>query len=145
MTITFADALGKHSVAIPEHLVADAEVPVLTGPQRQGDVAIIPRPALGAAESAQCAEVPAEGIAVVRGESTTGANSHILDAVDGPVFWRPAERTDADTLLGTLHVPEGSTATLTHTDEHGANAIGPGTFVVRGKRELADEIRRVAD
>lgn len=32
-----------------------------------------------------------------------------------------------------------------HTDEHGANAMGPGTYVVRGKREEADAIRRVAD
>jgi hypothetical protein len=42
-------------------------------------------------------------------------------------------------------VPEGETADLIHTDEHGCNTMGPGLYVIRGKRERADEIRRVAD
>jgi hypothetical protein len=44
-----------------------------------------------------------------------------------------------------LDVPEGAVAYLIHTDEHGANGIGPGTYRLTGKREQADEIRRVAD
>jgi hypothetical protein len=44
-----------------------------------------------------------------------------------------------------LDVAKGATAYLIHTDEHGANGIGPGTYRLTGKREQADEIRRVAD
>ena len=42
MATTFAQALGKIGVTIPDHLVADAEVPVLTGVQAQGDLIIVP-------------------------------------------------------------------------------------------------------
>ena len=40
---------------------------------------------------------------------------------------------------------DGSVAHLIHTDEHGCNAVGPGVYVLHGKREQAEEIRRVAD
>jgi hypothetical protein len=141
---TFADLLTPLGVDIPEGLIADAEVPVLTGPQRQGDVGIFPRAKLGKAEQAGALPVPAVGIAVVRGESTTGSNSHILQA-DGACTWTPAQARTGSVLLGVLHVPNGATAFLTHTDEHGCNAMGPGTYRITGKREMADEIRRVAD
>jgi len=144
MTKTFAEALDLANVTIPPELEASAMVPVLTGPQRQGDVGIFPRPAVGAAERAAFVEVPTAGIAVVRGEAATGANSHILHG-DGPVFWSESPTRDGGVTLGILDVPEGSTAYLIHTDEHGANAMGPGTYRVTGKREQADEIRRVAD
>lgn len=144
MTITYAETLGKHDITLPDDLIADIEVPVLTGPQCQGDVGIWPRPALGAAELSQAKPVPPEGITVVRGE-TTGDNAHILDAYHGDVYWLPInDRADALTL-GVLHVPEGSVAMLTHTEEHTSNGIGPGTYRLTGKREQADEIRRVAD
>lgn len=42
MATTFAEALGKIGVTIPDHLIADAEVPVLTGVQAQGDLIIVP-------------------------------------------------------------------------------------------------------
>lgn len=146
MTITFAEALGKHDISLPDEALADLEVPVLVGvPQRQGDVAVIPRPAASAAELATMQRVPPEGIAVVRGESSTGGNSHILDAYHGYVFWGPANDPDNITLLGVLHVPEGSVAYLTHTDEHNSNGIGAGTWTIRGKRTQMDEERRVAD
>lgn len=50
-----------------------------------------------------------------------------------------------DVGLGTLHVPDGAVAWLIHTDEHGVNGIGPGTYRLHGKIEQAEEIRRVAD
>lgn len=145
-TLTYADTLGKHNISLPDDLIADVEVPVLTGPQCQGDVGIWPRAVIGAAELDRATVVPAEGIAVVRGEATTGGNAHILDAYHGDVFWLPADGRSSDALaLGVLHVPEGSTAMLTHTEEHTSNGIGPGTYRLTGKREQADEIRRVAD
>jgi hypothetical protein len=38
--------------------------------------------------------------------------------------------------IGWLEVPTGQSAQLIHTDEHGANGIGPGTYEIRRKREI---------
>ena len=144
MTITLTQALGRHQISVADELLADIEVPVLTGPQRQGDILITPRAPIGRAELASFIPVPAEGVAVVRGEAT--GNTHLLDALAGVVMWRANPATSpTDLTLGILHVPTGGVALLVHTDEHGANAVGPGTYRLTGKREMADEIRRVAD
>lgn len=135
--ITYADTLGKHNIEIPESLIAETEVPVLAGNQAQGDVGIWQRPTIGAAELSKMTKVPAAGIDVVKGTHT-----HILDAYHGDVFW--AALPD-DLTIGILHVPVGSVAMLTHTDEHGSNGIGPGTYELTGKREQHAEIQRVAD
>lgn len=136
-TLTYADTLGKHNITLPPDLIADAEVPVLTVGQFQGDVGIRPRPTIGRAELAGMAKVPAAGVEVVK-----GIHAHILDAYDGDVFW---QQMDDGLTIGVLHVPEGSVAMLTHTDEHGSNAMGPGTYELTGKREQAEIERRVAD
>ena len=89
--------------------------------------------------------VPAKGVQVVTGEAT--GNTHWLHrGFDSPgVQWGRVTTSRDDLVLAVVTVPEGQSAELIHTDEHGANAMGPGTYVIRGKRELADEIRRVAD
>jgi len=144
MTNTLTAILERANITVPDTTIADLVVPVLTAPQRQGDVGIFPRPAVGAAELDTFQQVPAEGVAVVRGEAT--GNTHLLMPEPGhPVYWQPASPTAGDVLLGVLHVPAGSVAWLIHTDEHGANGIGAGTHTLRGKREQAEEIRRVAD
>lgn len=144
MTMTLTEALARHDIPVADELLAAIEVPILTGPQRQGDILCPPRPAVGAAELTTMSAVPREGVAVVRGEAT--GNTHLLDAVEGNVMWvaNPAAGP-TDLTLGVLHVPEGAVAHLIHTDEHGCNAIGPGTYRLVGKREMAEEIRRVAD
>lgn len=144
MATTYAEALSKIGVTIPGHLVADAEVPVLTGVQAQGDLIVIPA-SLDDFDTAKVmmTSVPDKGVQAVVGEST--GNTHWLHrGMESPgVMWG---RVDGHELvIGVVHVPEGQTAELIHTDEHGCNAIGPGDYVIRGKRELADEIRRVAD
>lgn len=134
---TYSDVLGRHQVEIPDHLVADAEIPVLTGLQVQGDVAIVPR---RKGRTANPTEIPSQGIAVVRGEA--GGNTHLLVAA-GRVVWSPMQQ-QAGQALGTVDVPKGATAYLLHP-EHGANAMGPGFYELRRQREQADEIRLVAD
>ena len=138
-TATFRDVLGRHNITVPDQTIAEITVPVLSGPQRQGDIAIFPREPLTPAERSMAVQVPPEGIAVVRGEAT--GNTHMLSA-DSVVLWL---EKDAGLLLGIVEVPEGSTGYLIHTDEHGANGLAPGTYRIHGKREQADEIRRVAD
>lgn len=137
MTVTYADALSAHQIHVPDHLIAQAEVPVLTGLQLQGDLAIVP--ARPSARKGQ--PVPASGIQVVRGEAT--ANTHWLDSYNGECLWAPVNGAGPE--LGVLTVPEGAVATLTHTDEHGCNAIGAGTYRIRRQREQAEEIRLVQD
>jgi hypothetical protein len=60
-------------------------------------------------------------------------------------MWEPVGDQFDGVLLGHLTVGEGATAYLIHTDEHGANAIAPGSYRLHGKREQAEIIRRVAD
>jgi len=135
MNTTYADILGRHDVEIPAHLEAQAEVPILTGAQRQGDVIMVPtRPGKSAATL-----VPSEGIPVVRGEA--GGNTHLLVA-DGAVLWNPA--STGGTTLGLVVIPDGAAAYMLHP-EHGAMGMGPGSYIVRRQREQADEIRIVAD
>lgn len=139
MLTTYADVLGSHKISVPDHLVEDAEVPVLCGPQRQGDVAWWP---VNPAEvCGELAPIGKQGVAVVVGEN--GGNTHRLI---GDATWVPASQNDpASTLLGWMSVADGATAFLIHDDEHGANGIGTGTYRVNRKIEQADVIRRVAD
>lgn len=127
---TYATALGLAGVTVPAHLSADAEVPVLRGPQAQGDLLIIPVARPG---GVTWHPVPISGIQVIRGEAT--GNTHWLHmGFDSPgVRWAP----DADGVrVGYLRVPVDNSALLIHTDEHGANAIGPGTYAIHRKRAL---------
>lgn len=138
-TMTNGEILARHEISPDgiEHL--DLEVAVLCGLQRQGDVTIVPV----AAREGRGEPVGLKGVVVVRGESS-GANAHVLHALDGEVFWCPAP--DRSGLVqGWVTVPEGAAATLIHTQEHSVIAIGPGQYEARCKREFAGEWRRVAD
>lgn len=137
---TYADVLGAHKITVPDHLVEDAEVPVLSGPQRQGDVMWWPvtdaREVVG-----KLVPIGKQGVAVVVGEN--GGNTHRLV---GEASWVATSQNDpTSTLLGWMSVAEGETAYLIHDDEHGANGIAAGTYRVSRKIEQADVIRRVAD
>lgn len=127
-------------------LAADADIPVITGvPAVQGDVIVIP--ADGLAPDATL-PLPADGAVLVRGQ---GGHAHLLL---GRVLWAPG-RPGAQTL-GTVTVPGGEAGYLAHGDgtpvsalsgdaEHGVQAFGPGTWVIRRQREQAEEARLVAD
>lgn len=138
MTMTFADALQKVGVSVPDHLISDAEVPVLTGVQAQGDLLIVPIEST----KAKLTRLPVKGVQVVFGEAT--GNSHWLHAG----FESPGiefARVESGQAIAVVRVPEGQSAQLIHTDEHGSNGIGPGLYAIHEKREQADEIRRVTD
>lgn len=138
MSMTYEQALSKVGATVPDHLIADAEVPVLTGPQAQGDLMIVPL----TATTATLAPVPVQGVQVVFGEAT--GNSHWLhQGFDSPGV--EYARVTEGQRIAVVRVPVGQTAQLIHTDEHGSNAIGPGLYGIHEKREMADEIRRVTD
>jgi hypothetical protein len=137
-TLTLGEAIDRHGVDVLEHLDRDLEVPVLTGLQLQGDVAVVPVPHVGPVDL-DAGRVPAEGIPVVRGEA--GGNTHLLLA-DGDVrFYPPDVRGLA---VGLLVVQEATTAFLAHP-EHGYLGVGPGFYEIRRQREQAEEERLVAD
>ena len=110
------------------------EVPVLHGLQRQGDVIVVP---MRKGKVAGLKAIPAEGIAVVRGEA--GGNTHLLV---GAGMWAP--NTTDPLIQGTLVVERDESAYLIHP-EHGATGIGAGSYVIARQREQADVVRLVSD
>jgi len=139
-SITLADAERVFGVSVDEHHDRSVDIPVLTGLQFQGDVAVIPSKPSGRPADL----VPQAGIAVVRGEN--GGNTHLLLAA-GPCYWGASATSGIDPSdldLGTLTVPEGSVAYLAHP-EHAYAGIGVGTYTLRRQREQADVQRFVED
>jgi hypothetical protein len=137
---TLATILDRAGIGALGVLDAEIDIPILAAAQRQGDVLVLPRPDRPRATT----PVPAAGVQVVRAEAS--ANTHSLMSWDGQCFY-DTDPTGGDTglTLGVLTVPSGASAYLVHTEEHGANGIGPGTYEIRRQREFAGEWRRVAD
>lgn len=145
MSITIETAEQQFGVAVDEHHDRDAFIPVLRDLQFQGDVAVIPFDVDGYfGEVADEQLVPQRGVAVVRGED--GGNTHLL--LGAPTaYWKPSASAGVDPSdldLGTLTVPEGSTAYLAHP-EHAFAGIAPGAYILRRQREQADVQRFVQD
>jgi hypothetical protein len=109
-------------------------IPLVAGLQRQGDVLV--RPAATPART----PVSANGTPVVRGEN--GGNTHTILA-DGEVYCDVEIPTARDLVVARLSVRSGE-AVLCHP-EHGFNRIGPGDYEIRRQREMAEEMRMVAD
>lgn len=124
-------------VGIVTGIDQSADIPIHAGRQRQGDVIVLPQ----RIEPATTA-VPAAGTPVVQGEN--GGNTHAIYAADGPVFCDTVTPSPRSLRVATLSVPEGSTAYLGHP-EHGFLGIAPGTYEIRRQREMAEELRMVAD
>lgn len=114
----------------------DITIPVETGPQRQGDVFVLPVTTTHPGDP-----IGPKGVTVVRAESNT-ANTHNLH---GEGTWAWSKDADTNLIQGHLTVPPGGIAYLIHTEEHPALAIGGGTYEIRRQREFAGEWRRVAD
>lgn len=135
-TSTIDSMTTRTGVTVLDHIDPSADVPVVSVAAAQGDVSILrvtTRPAT--------APMPAR-VDVVRGEA--GGNTHSLHP-SGDCFWDAATaRSVADLTLGTLTVPEGSTAVLAHP-EHGFLELAPGTYRIGRQREYAGEWAYVAD
>ena len=123
---TLQEMIVRHDVEVLDHLDREAEVPVLNGMQRQGDVIVIPTSAELAGDP-----VPSDGIAVVRGDN--GGNTHLLLG-EGEITFRTRTDAEHEMTLGLLTVPYGSVAWLAHP-EHGFLGIAPGNYELRRQRE----------
>jgi hypothetical protein len=137
------ELISRHGIDVGAHLDRDADIPVLTGPQAQGDIAIRPvRPArLGLAGSRfrgrvgsrrrapAITPIPPRGVVVA-----TGQEGHEHRLLPGPARFDLAEPAADQLLIGVLTVPAGAEAYLAH-DQHGYLGIGPGTYEIGGQRE----------
>jgi hypothetical protein len=106
----------------------DPDGPPLCGPQAQGDVIVLPwmdcmRPDIRAAHALTARPIGRRGLVV--------HPTHALRADVGTVWW--AWWPGQSSTLGTLVVPDGAVARLSHP-EHGDLRIGPGVYAVRRQR-----------
>ena len=134
---TNTTVLTAHGVSFDKIEHPEAEIQVISGNQRQGDVFVLK------VTTVHGGKPIGTGVTVVRAETNT-ANTHSLH---GDGLWEPNARAASETELvqGWLTVPAGGEAFLIHTEEHTALGIGEGTYEVRRQREFAGEWQRVAD
>lgn len=140
MTMTLADLSDRTGLAVLDHLEREVTVPVIDGPQAQGDLIVIPHHLV--ADEALLAhttwtEVPAEGIELLRG--VTGGNPHTLVADPGTCQWTDDFWDSARLAIGALRAT--APVYLLHP-EHGATGLTPGTYLIRRQREFDHRSRR---
>lgn len=135
---TNTSVLTAHGVSDDQIEHPEAEIRIVSGNQRQGDVFL-----LKVTRKHEGDPIGTKGVVVVRAE-TNSANTHSLH---GDGLWEPNARAgDPSQLIqGWLTVEAGAEAFLIHTEEHSALGIGEGTYEVRRQREFAGEWQRVAD
>lgn len=145
MATTFAALIERFgtSTEFVGEFAADLDIPVLSGPQCQGDVSICPAHLYGSKPTfGDLVAVTGAGVEVIRGGAMN--NAHTLRSLDAGVLWRPVVFSDEGVALGVLTVPDGAQCFLEHP-EHGFNGIAAGTYVVGRQREQAEAVRMVAD
>jgi hypothetical protein len=134
MTHTNKSVLERFNVSDLSLEFPEAEVPVETGNQRQGDVMVV------RVTTTHAGSPLGAGIRVVASENSP--NTHTLNGIG---LWEPNPRVGTDLVQGWLTVAAGDEAFLIHTEEHSALGIGEGTYEIRRQQEFAGEWRRVAD
>lgn len=149
MNLTLADVMTAESpVAIPDHLDAQARVPVVTTtPVAQGDLLIspqsFPRRRIVVSSGAAWQTVGAGGVKIID-SADTGGHDHVLVARPGTC--RVTFDVAHPSNLAICVVECDEPASIQHP-EHGAILLDPAfsPFECRGQREWMDEQRRVAD
>lgn len=134
MSVTLARLTERSGRYVLDHLEREAAVPVIDGPQAQGDLLVLPHhlvldevhlPTQG------WTAVPPEGIELLR--STTGGTPHTLVADSGTCHWAGNSVRDRTGL--TLGVFRATGPVYLLHAEHGGTGIAPGTYAVRRQRE----------
>jgi hypothetical protein len=137
--MNLAELLDRNDLDVLDHLERQVAIPVLDGPQAQGDLIVLPHAMVRPVTThpwATWRPVPPGGVELVRGEA--GNNPHTLVADPGV-----CERT-----LG-VHDPLGlGIALFTNTapvylihPEHGGSGVAPGTWLVRRQQEAGFQRR----
>jgi hypothetical protein len=161
------ELISRYGVEVDGNLDREADIPVLTSPQIQGDVSIRPirRRVAGRRMSGHRVQdggitwrwvrgrwvrrrdaggwrpavtpIPAVGIVV-----STGREGHEHRLLPGPARFDLVISPGPALLIGILTVPAGCEQYLAH-DQHGYLGIGPGTFEVGCQREWVPPSPRV--
>lgn len=120
--------------AVFDYLDMQSDLPLVDKIAAQGDVMVRKDATFPAAKT-----VMPKTVVVVASEASS--NTHTLHP-SGECFYEALE--GGGLTLGTLTVPEGSTALLSH-QEHGGLEILPGTYTISRQREFGAEWRMVHD
>ncbi|MFZ2529338.1 MAG: hypothetical protein WAX14_17065 [Rhodococcus sp. (in: high G+C Gram-positive bacteria)] len=131
-----------------DHLDREVSVPVVDGPQAQGDLIVVPHTMLAHVVTyepwTRTVPVAPSGVELLR--SAAGGNPHSLVADEGACTWATPVADPRGLALGIVEVT--GAAYLIHP-EHGATGIAPGRYVVGRQRErgsgLYGAARLVAD
>ena len=134
--LTLAESIEITGKQVLDYLDHTADVPRVDSIAAQGDVLVL-------RVTTQVATTPMPRCVVVVA-SEASSNTHTLHP-NGPCYYDAhAASSPVDLVLGTLTVPDESTALLSH-QEHGNIELLPGTYEVRRQREWGSEWRMVAD
>ncbi|MFD9130582.1 hypothetical protein [Kitasatospora sp. NPDC059571] len=131
--LTLADLTARTGLDVLDHLEREVTIPVVAGPQAQGDLIVIPMamlPHVRLTSWASSQDVPAAGIELLR--SAAGGNPHSLVADPGTCRWTLGVHDPVRLALGLLEA--SAVAYLIHP-EHGATGIAPGRYLIRRQRE----------
>ena len=133
-----ADLLDRNELDVLAHLEREVTIPVLDGPQAQGDLIVLPLAMVPEViGTAPLLEMPAS-VELVRGEA--GNNPHTLVADPGTCRWT---RWPRDPLgLGIAVFTNTAPAYLIHP-EHGGSGVAPGSWLVRRQQERGTRRHRV--
>lgn len=128
-----AELLDHNDLDVLAHLERQVTVPVLDGPQAQGDLIVLPLAMIttvAALPRARWVSVPAGGVELIRG--VAGNNPHTLVADAGTCSWTVEVRDPLG--LGIALFANTAPAYLIHP-EHGGSGVAPGTWLVRRQQE----------
>jgi hypothetical protein len=128
------ELIRRYGVDVGTHLDRDADIPVLTAPQVQGDVSV--RPVRRRRQAVT--PLPPQGVVIA-----TGREGHEHRLLPGPARFDPAAGPARSLLrIGTLTVPADCEQYVAH-DQHGYLGIGPGTYELGRQREWTPPPARI--
>lgn len=128
-----AELLEATELDVLDHLEREITVPVIDGPQAQGDLIVLPLsmvPVVTVLSWASWRPVPRHGVELVRG--VAGNNPHTLVADRGTCQWTNGLR---DPLGLAVAVFGNATPAYLIHPEHGGTGIAPGRWLVRRQQE----------
>ncbi|MFD6673989.1 hypothetical protein ACFWDA_06375 [Rhodococcus zopfii] len=145
---SLSDITAWSGIDVFDYLDGEVSVPVVDGPQAQGDLIVVPHAMLAGVVTphpwTRSLPVPPSGIELLR--SAAGGNPHSLVADEGACTWTGPVADPRGLALGIVEVT--GVAYLIHP-EHGATGIAPGRYVVGRQRERSSGLygaaRLVAD
>lgn len=129
-----AELLDHNDLDVLAHLERQVTVPVLDGPQAQGDLIVLPLAMITTVATlprARWQSVSPGGVELIRG--VAGNNPHTLVADAGTCSWTVEIRDPLG--LGIAVFTNTAPAYLIHP-EHGGSGVAPGTWLVRRQQEF---------